>query len=147
MNVRRAVVPVVCLLACAWLSPAQQREDAGRMYERIYAIVPIIGTGTMADPKRPMFIPAPGQRSPGDRTGIIAFNQVTSDDGTFALVEIVTATKADLASIKAQITAQIPLTPGVQLFDRNATLPSVVQAAFQSMKKSFDITKFRVVVP
>jgi hypothetical protein len=147
MNVRRAVAPVVCLLACVWSSPAQQREDAGRMYERIYAIVPMIGSGTLADPKRPMFIPAPGQRVAGDRTGIIAFNSVTSDDGTVALVEIITATKTDLAPIKAQITAQIPLTAGVQLFDRNSTMPSVVQAAFQSMKKNFDITKFRVVVP
>jgi hypothetical protein len=147
MNVQRAVVPVVCLLACAWSSPAQQREDAGRMYERIYAIVPIIGAGTAADPKRPMFIPAPQPRAAGDRTGILAFNSVTSDDGTFALVEIVAATKADLAPVKTQITAQIPLTAGVQLFDRSSTSPSAVQAAFQPLKKNFDITKFLVVVP
>lgn len=117
------------------------------MYERIYAIVPMVGSGTAADPQLPMFIPAPQPRAVGNRTGILAFNSVISDDGTVALVEIVAATKADLAPVKAQITAQSALTPSIQLFDRASTSPLVVQAAFQPLKKSFDITKFMVVVP
>jgi hypothetical protein len=117
------------------------------MYERLYAIVPFVGAGTRTDPKRPMFVPTPQQMVAANHSGIIAFNQVTSDDGQFALVELVAATRTDLAPIKAQISAQIALTPGVQLFDRASTSPVVVEAAFKLLKKNFDITKFVVVVP
>ena len=91
MNVRRAVVPVVCLLVAAGCAFAQHRVDPGRMYERIYAIVPMVGAGTWDDPKRPMFAPVPQQTTLVSRTGIIAFNHVESDDGNFALIEIVAA--------------------------------------------------------
>ena len=147
MNVRKIVVPVVCLASCAWSSVAQQREDPARMYERIYAIVPMIGAGTKADPRRPMFVPTPQQIFAANHTGVIAFNQVTSDDGNSALVELVMATKTDLATVKAQINAQVALTPSIQLFDRASTSPLTVETAFKLLKKNFDITKFAVIVP
>jgi hypothetical protein len=147
MNVRRAVVPMVCLLAAAGSAFAQHRVDPGSMYERIYAIVPMIGSGTWDDPKRPMFAPVPHQKTPGVRTGIIAFNQVESDDGKFALLEIVAANKSELAPITAPIKAQLSAVPGVQLFERGSSSPTSVQNAFGLLKKNFDITKFRVVVP
>ena len=147
MNVRRAVLPVVCLLACAWSSLAQRRQDPGRTYERVYVIVPMIGSGTATDPKRPMFAPTPQEMAAANHKGIIAFNSVISDDGNFALVELVAATRADLASLKAQITTQIAASPGAQIFDRASTSPAAVEAAFKLLKKNFDITKFVVVVP
>jgi hypothetical protein len=76
MNARRAVMPVVCLLVVVGLAFAQQSVDPGSMYARIYAIVPMIGSGTWDDPTRPMYAPVPQQMTPGSRTGIIAFNQV-----------------------------------------------------------------------
>lgn len=160
MNAHRAVALVVCLLAMTGLAFAQHRVDAGRMYERIYAIVPMVGSGTLTDPKRPMFAPTPQQAQAqaltlaqsGTRAGIIAFNSVISDDGNFALVEIVTATKSDMASVKAQITTQITsqvtaTATRIQLFDRATSTPAVAEAAFKLLKKDFDINKFRVVVP
>jgi hypothetical protein len=69
------------------------------MYERIYAIVPMVGSGAWDDPKRPMFAPVPLQMTPGSRTGITAFHHVESDDGNFALIEIVAANKSELASM------------------------------------------------
>jgi hypothetical protein len=147
MNVRRAVAPVVCLLVAVGSASAQHRVDPGRMYERIYAIVPMIGSGTWDDPKRPMFAPVPHLMTPGSRTGIIAFNQVESDDGKFALIEIVAANKSELASITRPIQAQLSAVPGIQIFDRSTASASTVQNAFQLLKKNFDITKFEVVVP
>ena len=85
--------------------------------------------------------------TPGSRTGIIAFNQVTSDDGNFALIEIVTANRSELASVTGPIQAQLSTVPGLQFFDRSTTSLATVQSAFQLLKKNFDITKFRVVVP
>lgn len=74
MNVRRTVMHIVCLLVIVGSAVAQHRVDPGSMYARVYAIVPMIGSGTWNDPKRPMFAPVPSQMTPGVRTGIIAFN-------------------------------------------------------------------------
>ena len=147
MNVRRAVVPVVCLLVAVGCAFAQHRVDPFSMYARIYAIVPMIGSGTWDDPKRPMFAPRPQDMTPGSRTGIIAYNHVESDDGNFALVEIVTVDRPHLALITGPITAQLSTIAGLQLFDRSTNSQATVQSAFQALKKNFDITKFRVVVP
>jgi hypothetical protein len=145
MNARRALQVVVCLFASVCVGLAQHRVDAGSMYSRIYAIVPMVGSGTWDDPKHPMFAPLPQQMTPGNRTGIIAFNHVESDDGTFALIEIVTANRSQLALITGPMTAAA--VQGLQIFDRSATSAATVQSAFQQYKKNFDISKFRVVVP
>jgi hypothetical protein len=115
------------------------------MYERAYAILPIIGTGTLADPKRPMFMPVPSQMKADDRTGIIAYHHVASDDGKFALVEIVAANKAAIAPFASQITAQAAQTAGVQFFDSSQSR-TVVEQAFKAQKKSFDFNGFRLAV-
>jgi hypothetical protein len=141
------LLAVVYLLAAVGSAFAQHRVDPGRMYERIYAIVPMIGTGTWEDPKRPMFAPIPHQMTPGIRTGIIAFNQVESDNGKFALIEIVAANRRQLASITAPIKTQLSAVVGLQLFERSSSSPTSVENAFKLHKKDFDITKFRVVVP
>jgi hypothetical protein len=145
MNVRRAVVPVVCLLVAIGSAFAQHRVDPFSMYARIYAIVPMIGSGTWDDPKRPMFAPRPQDMTPGSRTGIIAYNHVESDDGNFALVEIVAATQSELSLITSPMTASA--VPGLQLFNRSTTSAASVQSAFQLMKKNFNINQFQVVVP
>jgi hypothetical protein len=148
MDVRRTLLPVVCSMIVAGGALAQQQHvDPGNLYARIYAIVPMTGSGTWADPKRPTFALPPQQMTPGVRTGIIAFNSVTSDDGNFALIEIVTANRQELAKVTTQINAQLSAVSGFQLFDRSTTSTATVQAAFQALKKNFDITKFRVVVP
>jgi hypothetical protein len=147
MNVRRAVMPVVCLLVAVGSAFAQHRVDPASMYARVYAIVPMTGSGTWDDPKRPMFAPVPQQMTPGSRTGIIAYNHVESDDGNFALIEIVAATRPQLALVTAQMNTQLATTTGFQLFDRSTTPAATVQAAFQLLKKNFDITLFQVVVP
>ena len=147
MNVLRAIVPTLCLLVIVGSAFAQHRVDPGTMYARIYAIVPMTGSGTWDDPKRPMFAPVPSRITPGVRTGIIAFNHVESDNGSLALIEIVAANRQELAKITSQMNSQLAATPGFQLFDRTTTPLATVQAAFQALKQGFDITKFRVVVP
>jgi hypothetical protein len=147
MNVRRAVMPVVCLLVAVGSAFAQHRVDPSRMYARVYAIVPMIGSGTWEDPRRPMFAPIPHHMTPGSRTGIIAFNQVESDDGKFALIEIVAANRLELAKITAPVSAAFTSVPGLQMFDRSTVPDASVQSAFQALKKNFDITHFRTVVP
>jgi hypothetical protein len=140
-------MPVVCLLVAVGAAFAQHRVDPSSMYARIYAIVPMVGTGTWDDPIRPMYAPPPQQMVPGNRTGIIAFNQVMSDNGNFALIEIVAANRPQLTLITAQMNAQLSATTGFQLFDRSITPAATIQSAFQLLKANFNINQFRVVVP
>jgi hypothetical protein len=109
-------------------------------YTRVYAIVPIVGAGTKADPRRPMFAPPPpAATAPLDRTGIIAFQFQESDDGNFALAEFVSVYPTGLASI---LTATAP---NVLVFERGQQTRQEIEAAFQQYKKSFTFDKFRPV--
>jgi hypothetical protein len=80
---------------------AQRSVSPGNMYHRVYAVVPFVGSGTKADPKRPMLVPAPAQAA-GDRSGLLGFQMQLSDDGQFALVELVFQNPVAFQSVLAQ---------------------------------------------
>ncbi|MFN8006847.1 MAG: hypothetical protein U0V70_07465 [Terriglobia bacterium] len=87
---------------------AQQPVEPKKMYERLFCIVPLIGSGTFEDPRRPAYLPDyvvdPGSQamtsqnlqSVLDQAAlqqesphlILSFHYVESDDGRFALMEI-----------------------------------------------------------
>jgi hypothetical protein len=138
VNARTSVI-LLCLSALIGNVSAQRRVDPRNMYERVMAIVPIVGSGTAADPKRPMYAPTPSQMSATARTGIIAYNHVVSDDGKFALVEFVARDKSAFQEILADAT--------ITTFVKGKDSLANVSAAFQKLKKDFDITKFGVMVP
>jgi hypothetical protein len=106
------------------------------MYERLLCIVPLVGKGTLDDPKRPMFAPAPRDVKPNDRSGIISWHFEPSDDGNFALVEFVAVDKATLRRIVS------PNAPGVAVFERGKANKSDVERAFKALKKNFDLERF-----
>ena len=60
LGVIRAVVVVVCLYAIAAPVYGQPPVSPRNSYERILVVLPLIGSGTAADPVRPSLIPAPG---------------------------------------------------------------------------------------
>ena len=123
-----------------------QKVPPEHLYHRVYAVVPIIGTGKAGDPKRPMFVPSPAElaaatpavsaAAPLPRPAILSYHMEISDDGNYALVEFVGATPADLKFI-AQSTAT-----GVTAFERGATTKAQVQALFQKYKKNFNADLF-----
>ena len=79
-------------------------------YARVYCILPLVGSGSLADPKRPMFAPRPPTpTAPLDRTGIITFQFQVSDDGNFALAECV----AVKAAGRVRSTSE-PTSPGTR---------------------------------
>ena len=118
---------------------AQQRVDPRNMYERILSIVPIVGNGTLEDPKRPLYAPTPAQMNPTSRTGIIGYTHVESDDGKFALVEFVARDRSAFQQILADTT--------ITAFVKGKDSPAAIVSAFQKLKKDFDISKFGVRVP
>lgn len=125
---------------------AQRRVDPTQLYERVFAILPMTGKGTLADPKRPAGLPLPGAMKANDRTGVVAYNVQLSDDGNLALVELVFASKTTALPAMAQLRAATA-SPDVQIFDNPGLQRAEIQRAFGAKKKGLDLTKFQVVVP
>lgn len=132
----------------------QQKVDTSMTYHRVMAIVPFTGSGTPADPKRPMFAPtaaalgtplsvaqvpgaAPASATASTtHTGIIGWQHVPSDDGTLALVELVAVDRSAFAALFASTD------PRVQVFEVGASTQAQIQAAFQQKKASFSFSTF-----
>lgn len=132
----------VCGLTQFLAAQSSHRVDPRNLYERAYMVVPIVGSGTWADPKRPML--APVSIKPGDRKGIIAYHFEVSDEGHFALVEFVAATTPALSSVLTQ--ARGLTGSGAQVFERSANARAQIETAFKLLKKNFDFEKFQAVV-
>lgn len=89
----------------ALIGPSVRRVPPGMMYHRVWIISPLVGSGKPGDPKRPSLVPAPpapdSKPTPGPaavpaaetaQTGLLGFQMQVSDDGKYALAELVYAT-------------------------------------------------------
>jgi len=133
---------VVCLLLTVQTATAQQRThhvDPRNTYERVLTVVPWVGSGTKADPKRAKYTPSPAQMSPTSRSGILGFQCIPSDDGKLALCEYVAQNKAALNQILAD--------PSVKSFLKGRDKVEDIVAEFTKHSKTFDINRFGVRVP
>lgn len=126
------------LLLAASISPlfAQQRVEMRNMYERLYLVVPMIGDGSIDNPRRPMYAPVPGQES-----GIIAFTFQESDNGRFALVQLVARDRAAFEQIFAD------RHPQVKIFEKGKDKKADIEREFRTHKGNFDLDKLNVNVP
>ena len=134
MPVLKAVGVIASLYFVSGISFAQPKVVPANRYERVIAIVPYIGAGTRSDPKRPMYAPGPHQISPTNRTGIIGFTHVASDDGHFALVEFTARNRAALLPILND--------KSIQSFLKGRDKRENIEAALKKFKKDFDWDKF-----
>ena len=114
------------------LSAGERYVSPLNTYFRVYAIVPIVGSGTAADPIRPMYAPVSGES--GRSNGILGFTSQLSDDGKTALIEIVARDRAALARMLADTS--------IQTFVKGAASSSAIQSAFQQHKASFNFAAF-----
>jgi hypothetical protein len=124
------------LLILAGAVCAQHSVDPRNTYHRVICVVPMIGSGTAADPKRPEYAPAPGSASPD---GIIGYTQVPTDDGKFAIVEFVARKRSALQSILADTT--------ITTYEKGTQSASAIESALQKLKKGFSLVQFEVVMP
>jgi hypothetical protein len=124
------------------LSPINARRlSPENAYVRVYCVVPIVGSGTAADPRRPMFAPVPatlatGAVAPIDRTGIIAYQFQESDDGLFALAEFVAVARTGLGPILTSNNAN------VTFFERGKYTRQQIETEFQKYKKNFSFNNY-----
>lgn len=127
-------VPFLFLLAPVF---AQNfRVDERNRYERVLAVLPSVGSGSHADPKRPMYAPLPGQVNAGSRTGIIAFSCVAADDGILYLCEFVARDKAAFNQLLAD--------RSIKSFLKGRDKIQDAITEFSKHKKNFDINQFGV---
>ncbi len=128
--------------ASAGVVPLNHRRlSPENAYTRVYCIVPLVGSGSATDPKRPLFAPVPAAgpqaaATPIDRTGIIAYQFQVSDDGKMALAEFVTVSRDGIAPILASAN------PNVISFERGQHTRQEIETAFQKYKKTFTFDKF-----
>ena len=119
---------------------AQNRVPPEMMYHRVWAVVPLIGSGKADDPKRPMFVPSPAEQAAkmktGDRSGIIGFSMQLSDDGKSALVEFVGTAPAELKFIVNS------KAPGVKAFERGVATKAQIELEFRKAKVAFTLDSF-----
>ncbi len=119
------VAASVILLTLA-VAGAQHRVDLGSSHERIVLVVPMLGTGTWADPKRPMFAPVASQIG-RDKSGILAYYHEPSDDGKSAIVVLVAQDRSAFKTILSSAKAN----PSIQVFDRTAISPQATPPGLQ----------------
>jgi hypothetical protein len=134
--VRRFSALIISFIVLAQFGDAQRVAiDSGRSYFRLWAVAPIIGSGTLDDPIRPKHTPAPNFQSPASRAGIIGYQFITGDDG-LALVQYVAADRSALNEILAD--------PTVKSFLTGRDKQSDLETEFLKHKKNFDFAHFGV---
>lgn len=116
---------------------AGQRRNAP---ERVIAIVPIIGSGTVADPHRPLFFPTPNEFAqppdPDHRPAIVSYRFELGDDGKTAIAEY---TGFDRASLRKALKSD---DPNFRILDHDKLSAAEMNAELKKVKKSFDLQKF-----
>jgi len=136
---RQCICLAAALLCLAGALNAQRRVDPRYSYHRVIAVVPLIGSGTAADPIRGKYVPTARTAGPPG-TGIIAFAVEPTDDGKHAVVELVAVHRAALAPILAD------REPGVVVFEKGVAASASIEAAIRPFRKDFSLRNFGVVV-
>jgi len=117
---------------------AQHRVDPKNTYNRVITVVPLVGKGTTADPKRPQYAPWPPP-PPGTRTGIIAYSLQLSDDRQSALVEFVAVDRAALLPVLND--------KSLKTFEKGKSKKDDIIRELKKYRKDFDIEHFGTVLP
>jgi hypothetical protein len=126
----------VGLLLAATLSAQPNRVDPRNSYTRVVCVVPLVGSGTSADPKRPQYAPWPAST---DQNGIIAFYFEPTDDGKSAVVEFVARNRKAFQPIFDN--------KSVTVFEKGRAARSDIETALKRVRKDFDLDKFGLVMP
>ena len=117
------------------LISAQPKQIVHPQGDRVYATVPLIGSGKWNDPVRPMFVPSPNAalKTPPK----LSFTYHLSDDKKTALVEFISRDKASLNAIRQAANA-----PGVKIFEPKKNSKAEIESEFKRLKKDFDPSMF-----
>ena len=105
-----------------------QNARIGEARGKVLLTVPMVGSGTWADPKRPAFVREAG----------VPFRYQVSDDGTMALLE---AAPRNLAE-QGKLAELVKKEPRAKMFQPEKDKQSDAVAEFKRLKKDFDPEAF-----
>jgi hypothetical protein len=142
---RMMLLPSLLALG-TWAAPAPNRAA---IYHRIVCVVPMVGSGTAKDPKRPLFTPSsstaqeapkpPGhgkwEKQPDTR--IIAFQSVPTDDGKASIVMFVARSYQAFKPILSDPRV-------IEKFERKEIRERDLVTALRRYKKHFDLKQLQV---
>jgi hypothetical protein len=121
---------------------AQRKLEPEQRHHRLLCVVPMIGSGTYEDPRRPLFAPTrPPEKVEGlereesqeDPPEIVAYSFEESDDGKFAIVEFVARDrKAFQAILQSGRT-------DVRVFRKENLDKAEAAAEFRQFKRDFQL--------
>jgi hypothetical protein len=121
---------------------ADRRVEMLNTHQRLIAVVPMIGKGTLQDPRRPQFAPPPRAKGvAASPTGIIGYSYQLTDDGKSAIVEFVARDRAAFQSIMADKTGS------VKFFEKSKVKREDLTTELQKHKKSVDLDQLGVRIP
>jgi hypothetical protein len=95
---------------------------------KVLLVTPMVGVGTMEDPKRPAFVRESG----------VPFRYQLSDDGTMALVEAMPRNLAESARLESLVKNDAR----AKIFRPEKDKKSDIEAEFKRLKKDFDPESF-----
>ena len=116
---------------------AQRRVDPKYTYSRVIAIVPIVGSGTASDPRRPQYAPLPSTGP--NQAGIIGYMQQLSNDGKLALVEFVARDRSAFSAILADKT--------IKVFIKGKDKKGDIELELKKYRRDFDLNNVGLVMP
>ena len=100
------------------------------MGERVFLVVPVTGSGTLDDPKRPVIVPKPGEDSPID-----GYTWVASDDGQLAIVMLVTKDPQALRDALNDLRVR-------RAFQKGKHKRNDIEQELKKVRKDFDLDRF-----
>ena len=137
---RYAATFALLLVAFSGVVRGQQHAvNPTQGYHRVICLVHLTGSGTLDDPMRPEYAPAPS--SARSRAGIIAWAFQPSDDGTMAIVHFVAVDRRAFASIFADAR------PEIRVFEIGKDTRAQIEAEMRKYKAGFSLDSLRVVAP
>jgi hypothetical protein len=119
---------------------AQYKVHPRDRYERLIAVVPLVGSGSYSDPIRPLFAPVPGQPRPAWAEQILGFSYQLSDNGKSAIVEFVVQDAGDLRPILEDPRL-------IKAFLKGKDKRQDVEVELRKLKKDVDLTKLGLALP
>lgn len=134
----KATYTALCFFCLAAVLLGSQKP--GTSPQRVIAIVPMIGSGTVDDPRRPLFFPTPTDVAkapdPNNPPAVLSYRYELADDGNTAIVEF---SGRDRVAIRRAIKSS---DPGVRLLDLNSNKPGEVEKQLKLLKQSFNLQHF-----
>ena len=131
---------LLCALTVVLCLNAASQPGGNLKFQRVIAVVPMIGSGTYDDPKRPMFCPSPREMAAatagGKRPWLLSYRFELGDDGQTAIVEFTAPDRASLNVVLQSTDAR------VTIYEPNKISLDNLKQALQKLEATFDLERF-----